>query len=163
MTKSTSWWRGKRGEWYVVIQAVLFTLVAFGPRTLPGVPPWPEATRWPALLSGGTLALAGALLAFFGAFSLGRNLTPLPHPKDDATLVESGAYRLVRHPIYAGIILMSYGWALLARSWLTLAYATVVLLFLDLKSRREERWLKEKFPGYAQYSKRVRKLIPFIY
>jgi protein-S-isoprenylcysteine O-methyltransferase Ste14 len=163
LTQLTSWWRGKRGEWYVVIQAALFVLVVFGPRTLPGLPAWPHAMRWPALVSGGALICAGALLAFFGAFNLGRNLTPLPHPKDDARLVETGAYRLVRHPIYGAIILMAYGWGLYVQSWLTLAYATLLCVFLDLKSRREEHWLKEKFPGYVEYSKRVRKLIPFLY
>ncbi|HEY5514016.1 MAG TPA: isoprenylcysteine carboxylmethyltransferase family protein [Geomonas sp.] len=159
----TTWWRGKRGEWYVAFQAVLFVLVVFGPQTLKGIPAWPHAARLPAFLLGGVLLLAGFLLACAGAACLGRNLTPLPHPKDDALLVETGAYRLVRHPIYGGIILMAYGWSLLAQSWLTLAYATVVLAFLDIKSRREERWLKEKFPGYDAYRKRVRKLIPFLY
>jgi protein-S-isoprenylcysteine O-methyltransferase Ste14 len=163
LAQKTSWWRGQRGEWYVVIQAALFVLVIFGPTSLAGIPAWPKAALWPALLTGLALVLAGTLLAFFGVFSLGRNLTPLPHPKEDAKLVESGAYRLVRHPIYGGIILMVYGWALVSASWLTLAYATLVLIFLDVKSRREERWLNLKFPGYAQYSKRVRKLIPFIY
>jgi protein-S-isoprenylcysteine O-methyltransferase Ste14 len=138
-------------------------LVIFGPRSFPGLAAWPPAFRWPALAAGAALILAGALLAFFGVFSLGRNLTPLPHPKDDAKLVDTGAYRLVRHPIYGGIILMAYGWGLSVQSWLTLAYATVIFVFLDVKSRREERWLKEKFPNYVEYSKRVRKLIPFIY
>ena len=77
--------------------------------------------------------------------------------------METGAYRLVRHPIYGGIILMAYGWGLVAQGFFTLAYASLVFLFLDLKSRREEGWLEEKFPGYAGYQKRVRKLIPFIY
>jgi protein-S-isoprenylcysteine O-methyltransferase Ste14 len=163
VTVRTAWWRGKRGEWYVVIQALLFVLLVLGPRTAQGLPAWPPAARLPAYLIGGALFSAGALLAGAGAINLGRNLTPLPHPKDDARLVETGAYRLVRHPIYGGIILMAYGWGLFAQSWLTLAYATLVLLFLDLKSRREERWLREKYPGYEQYRKRVRKLIPFLY
>lgn len=163
MTVRTRWWRGNRGEWYVVIQAALFVLVILGPRTFPGLPAWPPGAQLPALLFGGALLLAGALLALWGAASLGRNLTPLPHPKDDARLVETGAYRLVRHPIYGGIILMAYGWGLLAQGFLTLAYATLVLIFLDLKSRREERWLVERFPGYDDYRKSVRKLIPYIY
>jgi protein-S-isoprenylcysteine O-methyltransferase Ste14 len=58
---------------------------------------------------------------------------------------------------------MGYGWSLLVQGWLTLAYVTLMFDFLDLKSRREERWLVEKFPAYVQYRKRVRKLIPFIY
>lgn len=163
MTEGSPWWRGKRGEWYVVVQALLFALVVFGPETLEGVPAWPQAARLPALLFGGVLLLAGGLLALAGAASLGRNLTPLPHPRDDARLVESGAYRLVRHPIYGGIIFSAYGWSLCAQSWLTLAYATLILVLLDLKSRREERWLVEKFPGYQAYRKRVPKLIPFLY
>ena len=159
----TKWWRGKRGEWYVVIQAGLFVLVILGPRTLPGLPAWPPAARLPVLLFGGALLLSGVLLALWGAVSLGSNLTPLPLPKDGARLVETGAYRLVRHPIYGGIILLAYGWSLLAQGYLTLCYATLVLIFLDLKSRREERWLVERYPGYHDYRKRVRKLIPYIY
>ena len=158
-----SWWKGKRGEWYVLVQAGLFALVIFGPRSIAGLPGWSHAWKWPGLLSGIALMLSGGLLASLAVFSLGRNLTPLPHPKDDAELVEAGPYRLVRHPIYGGIVLLAYGWALLAQSWLTLAYATLLFVFLDLKSRREERWLRQKFPDYLRYSKRVRKLIPFLY
>jgi protein-S-isoprenylcysteine O-methyltransferase Ste14 len=163
LTLQNSWWQGKRGEWYLVIQAVLITLVIFGPLSFTALPSWPEAFKWPSAILGGALVLAGALLSFLGAFSLGRNLTPLPHPKDDSRLVENGAYSLVRHPIYGGIVFMAYGWSMLSRSWPTFAYATMLFLFLDLKSRREERWLREKFPGYLEYSKRVRKMIPFIY
>jgi len=163
MTKRSGWWQGVRGEWYVAVQAALLALVFFGPRTLPGFPVWPPVLRLPALLLGGMLLLAGALLAGAGTLSLGRNLTPLPHPKEGARLVETGAYRLVRHPIYGGIVLLAYGWSLCARGWLPLAYATLVFIFLDLKSRREERWLTEKYPGYADYRKSTRKRIPFIY
>jgi protein-S-isoprenylcysteine O-methyltransferase Ste14 len=105
----------------------------------------------------------GALLAFAGLFSLGRNLTAVPHPKDDAVFVERGAYRLVRHPIYSGIILGAVGWGLLTNSLLVLLLSAGLLLFLDIKSRREEQWLNAKFAEYAGYQQRVRKLIPFIY
>ncbi len=49
------------------------------------------------------------------------------------------------------------------RGPLTAMYAIVLLLFLDVKSRREERWLSAKYPAYAVYQKRVHKLIPFVY
>ena len=52
---------------------------------------------------------------------------------------------------------------LLVRGPLTVLYAVLLLLFLDVKSRREERWLSAKFSSYADYRKRVRKLIPFVY
>jgi len=39
----------------------------------------------------------------------------------------------------------------------------VALGFFDLKSRREERWLEERYPGYAAYRARTRRLIPGLY
>ncbi|MCS6909508.1 MAG: isoprenylcysteine carboxylmethyltransferase family protein [Anaerolineales bacterium] len=156
-------WRGTRGEWYVVVQVGLFLLVGLGPRELPGVsswgPPWSLVTLIVGLVLGGL----GGLLGLAGLLYLGANLTPLPHPKDDATLVETGAYALVRHPIYSGLSLAAFGWALVVASPLTLLYALMLFIFFDLKSRREERQLLRKFERYAEYQKRVRKLIPFIY
>lgn len=98
-----------------------------------------------------------------GMFRLGANLTPVPYPKDQTTLVETGPYQLVRHPIYSGAIFMAFGWALWVHGWLTLCYAIILLIFFDLKVRREEAWLTEKFSGYGAYQKRVHKLIPFVY
>jgi protein-S-isoprenylcysteine O-methyltransferase Ste14 len=98
-----------------------------------------------------------------GILKMGAAITPLPLPPDGARLIEGGPYRIVRHPMYAGAILMAFGWALAARGWLTLGYAALLFAFLDLKTRREERWLAERFPGYAAYRRRVRKLIPFVY
>jgi len=70
---------------------------------------------------------------------------------------------LVRHPIYSGIILGSFGWGLLNNSLLTLLLALILFIFFDIKSRREEQWLSEKYVNYSTYQARVRKLIPLIY
>lgn len=156
-------WQGRRGEWYVAVQVALFALLLFGPRSREGWPAWAPPYAWLATLSGGALVLMGGLLAVAGVFGLGRNLTVFPRPKEQARLVETGAYRFVRHPVYSGVLGMAFGWAFWVHGWLTIAYAVILLLFLDLKSRREEQWLQEKFPGYAAYRLRVRKLIPFIY
>ena len=97
------------------------------------------------------------------AFQLGSNLTPLPRPKVDAKFVRSGLYRLVRHPIYFGVILLSVAWFLITQGELTLAYAGLIFLFFDIKSRKEEQWLVTTFPEYSDYQKHVRKLLPLIY
>lgn len=157
------WWRGARGEWYVAGQIALIAAVFLGPRTLPGLPTWPAYVTRIASIVGAALALAGACLLLAGIRGLGANLTPLPHPKPDATLIRTGPYRLVRHPMYAGGIVLAFGWALLVHGWLTLGYAAVLLVFLDIKSRREERWLRKTFADYPDYQRRVRKLIPFIH
>lgn len=162
MTRSP-WWHGKRGEWYLFFQAGLFILVAVGPRTWPGLPVWTTGWSRAGSVGGCLLFLAGALLAGAGGVNLGSNLTPLPRPKDDANLVVTGAYRIVRHPIYGGLTAMALGWGLWVHGWLTLGYALILFVFFDLKSRREETWLREKYPAYAEYQRRVRKLIPFVY
>jgi protein-S-isoprenylcysteine O-methyltransferase Ste14 len=161
--KKDSLWLGARGEWYLVIQACLFLLLIFGPSRCHWLPEWRSPYTWIGSLAGACLLVTGILLAVYGTFSLGSNLTPLPHPKDDSTLIVSGAYRLVRHPIYSGITFMAFGWSLWLNSWLTVGYTLLILGFFDLKSRFEERLLTQRFQEYAAYQKRVRKLLPFIY
>ncbi|GAM10359.1 hypothetical protein OR1_02648 [Geobacter sp. OR-1] len=90
-------------------------------------------------------------------------ISPLPVPKNSATLVVTGAYRLVRHPIYSGIIFIAFGWGLWVNSFLTIGYAVLLFIFFDVKSGYEERLLVEKFPEYVTYRKRVKKLLPFIF
>ena len=159
----TPLWKGSRGEWYLVIQACLFLLLAFGPRSCAEMAGHDRPYAEVVSTTGGMLLLAGMLLAATGVLNLGKNLTPLPHPKEHATLVVSGAYRIVRHPIYSGITFMAFGWSLWLNSWLTAGYALTLFAFFDIKSRREERLLTAKFPEYAAYRARVRKLIPYVY
>ena len=157
------WWKGSRGEWYVAGQGVLLLLVAMGPRTLPGLPEWTSLYKQVTFIIGALLLPAGGFMAAWGMMALGKNLTPLPFPKDDGVLIESGPYRIVRHPIYSGLIFASFGWGLLIHGWLTIGFGVLLLVLLDIKSRREEQWLLDKFSGYAAYQKKVRKLIPFFY
>ena len=159
---SSSWWRGARGEWYVIGQLVLMALVFLGPRTLPGVPPWPALLVPAFRVAGAILASAGVLLLLSGLVRLGRNLTPLPYPTADGTLIQSGPYRYVRHPMYSGGIAIAYDWALFVSGSLTLALAALLHAFLSVKATREERWLTSRFPEYQAYQQRVGKLIPFI-
>lgn len=154
---------GKRGEGYVVIQLLLFALIAFGPETLPFLPPFNDSIQQFGTPLGFILGLAGVLLIGAAIVHLGENLTPYPHPKSESNHVENGAYRIVRHPIYSGLIMAALGWSLWKGSLPMIFYTLVLLLFFDIKSRREEHWLSEKFTTYADYQQRVRKLIPFVY
>lgn len=158
------WWRGTRGEYYVIVQGVLFALIALGPRTWPGAPAWPAPWAAMATVAGIALMLIGMPLALAGLLALGdKSLTALPYPKDGSVLVENGPYALVRHPIYSGLILGAFGWGLYVHGGLTLLYAAALFVLFDLKSRREELWLAERYAGYAEYRARVKKLIPWVY
>lgn len=158
-----TWWKGQKGEYYVLIQFVIFALILAAPFVINRGQRWPDPWSQIALAAGLLAGSIGGLLVLAGLVSLGRNLAAVPHPKDDATLVISGAYRLVRHPIYSGLILGSFGWGLLMNSLVTLLLAALLFFFFDIKSRREEKWLALKFADYPTYQKTVRKLVPFIY
>ncbi len=158
-----AWWRGARGEWYVVAQVAVVLLILFGPRTWQGWPPWRFPEGWPVTVGGLALLLGGGCLALSGIVRLGKALTPLPYPAANAVFRETGPYRIVRHPMYCGVIFAALGWALVSRGWLRIAYVVAGFVFLVFKVRREETWLLARFPEYTAYRRRVRKLIPFVY
>ncbi len=156
------WWKGARGEWYVVVQTVLMLLVLVGPRALPGGREWSLPFAPQRQVIGAILVVAGGAFFLAGLRRLGSALTPLPYPKEGAGLAQTGPYALVRHPLYSGGLFMSFGIALMVSGWLTYVYVAALFVLLDIKSRREERWLSQKFPEYAAYQRRVRKLVPFV-
>lgn len=151
---------GPRGEGWVALQGVILVTLAVAGMLGPA---WDGQVRVVTTVVGGALMLAGGGLAGRGLLDLRDNLTALPHPRDGATLVDRGAFSLVRHPIYGGLILGAFGWGLVTASPAALVLAGLLLGFFDLKSRREEAWLGDRFPAYAAYRARTRRLIPFLY
>jgi protein-S-isoprenylcysteine O-methyltransferase Ste14 len=147
----------------VVIQFVLFALVAVGPTSWHGWPPWPFPGGQPVGFVGAAMMIVGLAVAIWGGLMHGAGLQALPYPPEGGTLLHTGPYRFVRHPIYGGAVFMAFGWAIWRHGWLTLVYAALLFLLFDAKARREERWLVEKFPSYTGYQRRVRKLVPFLY
>ncbi len=160
---ASPWWKGRRGEWFVVVQFCLFALVAIGPPTWRGWPRWPFADGIVGAAIGGFLMAAGGLLAVCGAATLGSRICAVPYPPDEAVLRRTGPFRIVRHPMYCGAIVAAFGWVIVRHGWLTVGYATVLFALFNLKARREEKWLTAKFTEYPEYQKKVRKLIPFVY
>lgn len=149
-----------RGGAWVAAQVPLLVATAVAPHT---GPQWPRVLAAPSRLVGGALLVTGAYFVLRGFRDLGRNLTPFPKPKPDATLVRHGSYSVVRHPIYTGLIGASWGWSLASANTTRVALALAVTLFFDAKSRREEEWLTARYPEYPAYRHGVRKLLPGIY
>jgi protein-S-isoprenylcysteine O-methyltransferase Ste14 len=153
------WIRNTRGEWYVLAQGVLVLFVLLAP-IIDGTSPSMATTT---TVVGSILCVIGLTLAAFGARSLGPGVSPFPRPRDDAYLVETGVYAIVRHPIYSGLTLFALGYGLIWTSMAALVSSAALFVLLDMKSRREERWLQQKFDNYGRYQARVRRLIPFVY
>jgi protein-S-isoprenylcysteine O-methyltransferase Ste14 len=147
----------------VVAQFVLFAIIAVA-----GLRDWVEhgsLTPWgPAVSVVGIVAIVvGCGVAARGMWDLRSALTPFPTPIAGAPIVESGAFRLIRHPIYSGIVLAAIGWGLVAGSTMTIATAGLLFLLFAGKSRREEAWLVAVHPEYGAYQRRTKRLIPWIY
>ncbi len=114
---------GKRGEWYVVLQFILIALVLWGPT---GIRFSFDLFMYLAFL----FLFCGTLFVILGFFYLGKNLTPLPCPKEQSHLVQSGPYALIRHPIYTGVIFIGFAWAFWTQGGLTFIYAFILFFFL---------------------------------
>ena len=77
---------------------------------------------------------------------------------------DSGPYRFVRHPGYAGNILPLFGIVLALGSLWTLIPAAVALIITVIRTALEDQTLQEELPGYRDYARRVRfRLIPGVY
>jgi protein-S-isoprenylcysteine O-methyltransferase Ste14 len=152
---------GRRGEGWLVVQLVLLIAVVaasflLGPN-LDGAP------RFAAAVAGGVLMVGGLALVAAGARRLDRSLSALPWPRAGGALVDEGVYRRIRHPIYVGVIASALGWALFMASLAALVMVLLLGVLLDLKARREEAWLRDRYPDYADYQRRTRRFIPGLY
>jgi protein-S-isoprenylcysteine O-methyltransferase Ste14 len=148
----------QRGGAWAVAQWVLMAA------TLVGAPLWPVGWSglWSRLLAA-VLLVAGAVFGVGGAMALGTSRTIFPEPRPEATLVRTGLYAVVRHPLYTSVILLSFAWVLWWRSLPGLLPAGLTVVFLDAKARTEEERLQAKFADYQDYAKRVKRLLPWVY
>jgi len=105
----------------------------------------------------------GLGLAIWARVHLGRNWgTPMTQ-KNEPELVTGGPYRLVRHPIYSGIILATVGTAV-ALSWQWLPIVALVGIYFVYSATVEERYLAEQFPdSYPAYKRSTKMLVPFVF
>ncbi len=139
---------------YVIVQAVLLVLIIFLGRDL-----GPQIHR--LVVSGWICEWLGIAGIVISAASLRKSLTAIPIPKEDGKLSTTGLYRYVRHPMYTSVLLFAIGIAI--RSGTLVKYLLVMgLCFLFYaKSKYEEKFLKMKYPDYAEYARRIPRFIPF--
>ena len=110
---------------------------------------------------GWTTMAVGVVIGVVAMLRLGRQLVPQPSPVEGGTLVDTGLYAVVRHPIYTAVLLLISGSVIRVPSVAGLLVIAVSAVFFDRKSAYEERLLAATYPGYDAYRERVRwKLLP---
>src|SRR5437867_4440288 len=113
---------------------------------------------------GLSLAILANATYFWGHQSIGRYFSSMVVVYQGHQLVERGPYRFVRHPMYASILLGSIGVGLMSQSWAALAYILIAnaTIIAYRTSVEEKALISELGEQYISYTKRVKRLIPFI-
>src|SRR5262249_13385782 len=146
-----------RGKMWFGVQFALFGAILLAPLFgRAGFPLWLRA-------SGAVTMVCGAIIAVRGYQTLGGSHSPWTNPIEGGHFVSTGIYSYVRHPIYSGWIVGTFGLELLARSLVGIGIAVALLVFYDLKSREEEKWLIVQYTDYSAYMMRVKRFVPHLY
>lgn len=148
-------------------KAISIAYVALILLTLIGAPiEWLLSGRplvWQTALPGAVLAVMGLAVAVSAFKGLGRNFRVYAAPRRSGTLITTGIYSRIRHPMYTGVIVGLGGYVLFFAGLVFLpAWIAVTLLYL-VKSVKEEQILTGKFPEYEEYRKRSWRFLPHVH
>jgi protein-S-isoprenylcysteine O-methyltransferase Ste14 len=125
---------------------------------------WSQMPGWLQVL-GAALLLCSFYL-FFLTFRENAYLSPAVRVQTDRgqTVVSTGPYRYVRHPMYATAIIFFVGTTLLLGSWYGLLLGLVIVVGVAIRAVQEERTLRAELPGYEAYMAQVKyRLIPYVW
>lgn len=152
--------RAKEGPYFLVNSAFVVAIaiaILFGYDRIGLLPEW-------LLYPGLAIYLLGLLIAYWAASTLGRFYAPTVQVQTDHRVVETGPYRLIRHPIYAASIFSILGIGLALQSWpAVFVLSAVIFSGYAYRIQIEERFLvAELGDDYLQYCKRTKRIIPFI-
>jgi protein-S-isoprenylcysteine O-methyltransferase Ste14 len=153
----------RSNRWVIWALALIGLLSAYVPAYTDRIGFWTfggDAVRW----AGVFLFAAGGALRLRPVFVLGHRFSGLVAIQPGHKLVATGVYRVIRHPSYLGLLVLSLGWALAFRSGVGVLLAVLMILPLLARIRAEERLLRSHFGAeYEAYCARTSRLIPGIY
>lgn len=151
--------------WFWILMSVVAPLIALTCLIFLIQPRWVDfaqidAPRWLRLI-GIPVGVIGVVLFGWMFRHLGLNVTSTSMPRVDATLVTSGPYRWVRHPMYSAALLMVVGCSLLTANVVVAIGGAAMFALLAARSRVEEQRLIEKFgEPYRVYQGKTGRFFP---
>ena len=118
----------------------------------------------PRVIIGALLTLGGMVGTFYCRSYLGRLWAADATLQESHSVVDSGPYGIVRHPIYTAVLIMYLGTTIAFFTWWTALAYVVILVAHIVKTAVEDAFLEKELSGYGEYQKKVRyRLIPFIW
>lgn len=109
---------------------------------------------------GVPILVIGVLTAVIALLQLNSNLSPFPTPKPNTTLIKNGVFKYIRHPIYSGIILITFGYGVYQDSLYKIIISILLFALFYFKSSYEEKRLQITFSDYTLYQKRSGRFFP---
>lgn len=110
---------------------------------------------------GTTFIFFGTIINLLGRLKLGNNWGNQIIIYSNHSLVKNGAYKYVRHPLYASIILMFLGGAIMYKDWMGLMLTVIIFIpFMNYRAKQEEVLLRGIFAEYIEYEKNVGRFSP---
>lgn len=175
VTWAASWGRARRTisgrrawlrEVTLRLAIVILVLLAFRLPIVSQVLPslWPYAVNHSPIagLVGVVLSALGVGVAVLGRLHLGRNWGLPMSRKQEPELVTTGPYAVIRHPIYAGLLLAMLGSAI-GQSIFWILPLVVCVPYFIYSARHEENFMTQQFPEhYPAYVKRTRMFLPYV-
>jgi protein-S-isoprenylcysteine O-methyltransferase Ste14 len=137
-----------------------FLIFAAFSRRLSGLFTWrlPAGAAWTMV----GVALAGFAFTWWARIHLGRLWSADVTRKEGHRVVDTGPYRLVRHPIYTGLCLAAFATAIIEGSIMAVTGAAIFTWGFQIKARIEERFLATELgESYTEYARRTPMLVPF--
>jgi protein-S-isoprenylcysteine O-methyltransferase Ste14 len=125
---------------------------------------WSRMPGWLHLV--GAVLLMASFYLFFLTFRENPYLSPAVRVQTDRgqTVISTGPYHYVRHPMYAAVIPFMVGTTLLLGSWYGLLFGLILIAAIAFRAVREERVLRAELPGYEAYMTQVKyRLIPYVW
>lgn len=116
------------------------------------------------ILAGLIIVIVGSVVNIWGRFNLGKNWANHIKIYQNHTLVQSGVYKLVRHPLYASLIWAFYGACLVYLNFYAFLLNTFVFIpFMYYRAKQEEELLEKEFFDYNKYKLNVGMFFPKIF
>ena len=142
----------------------LLVLLQFGMLGVLALLAWPDVEHG-AIPPAAWLTAAATVLLAGGAFTANRpgNFNIHPRPRVGGTLVTSGPYAWIRHPMYTAFLLGAFALARTADEGAAWLAWWALLMVLRFKSGLEERWMLAQHPGYAHYREQTKRFVPWVY
>ncbi|HXP03262.1 MAG TPA: isoprenylcysteine carboxylmethyltransferase family protein [Stellaceae bacterium] len=163
--KRTQWRESRATAIYNRAPVLLAVVMLVRPQWLPAALTYRFVPGGPELPAFGTIfVLGGLLFAAWARVHLGGNWSGAVTVKQGHTLITSGPYRWVRHPIYTGMLLALVGTALAIGAAYGFVATALILIGFILKLQVEEARMRDTFPAdYDNYSRHTARLIPGVF